>query len=87
MQKNLIEIYSTLDQWNAQLIQTQLSREGIQALTKQRQNDIGDREIALFVGFEDEANAREIVSHIDLVIADSYLENEVNSDQETAIEE
>ena len=87
MQKNLIEIYSTLDQWNAQLIQTQLSQEGIQALTKQRQNDIGDREIALFVGFEDEANAREIVSHIDLVIADSYLENEVDSDQETAIEE
>ena len=57
MQKNLIEIYSTLDQWNAQLIQTQLNREGIQSLTKQRQNTSGGREIALFVGLEDEANA------------------------------
>ena len=46
MQKNLIEIYSTLDQWNAQLIQTQLNREGIQSLTKQRQNTSGGREIA-----------------------------------------
>ena len=87
MQKNLIEIYSTLDQWNAQLIQTQLSQEGIQVLTKQRQNIAGDREIALFVDFEDEANAQEIVSHIDLVIADHNLENKVTSDQETTIEE
>ena len=87
MQKNLIEIYSTLDQWNAQLIQTQLNREGIQSLTKQRQNTSGGREIALFVGLEDEANAKEIVSHIDLVIVDSNLETEMVSGQEAAMEE
>ena len=75
MQKNVIEIYSTFDQWNAQLIQTQLKREGIQSLMKKRQTNSGSREIALFVGLEDEVSAKEIVSHIDLVIIDSNLKN------------
>ena len=82
MQKNVIEIYSTFDQWNAQLIQTQLKREGIQSLTKQRQTNSGSREIALFVGLEDEVSAKEIVSHIDLVIIDSNLKNKAVSTEE-----
>ena len=83
MQKNVIEIYSTFDQWNAQLIQTQLTREGIQSLMKQRQTNSSSREIALFVGLEDEVSAKEIVSHIDLVIIDSNLKNKAVSTEET----
>lgn len=76
---NWVEIYRTDDEWEVKLIQATLGAQQIRCrpmLIKQ------ERQTALFVAPEDEVTALELVSRIDVAIAD----NEITSQSEETAE-
>ncbi len=76
---NWIEIYRTSDEWEVKLIQATLSAQQIRCRPVQIRQE---RTTALFVAPEHEVAALELVSRIDVAIAD----NEITLQSETAAE-
>ncbi len=76
---NWVEIYRTNDEWEVRLIQATLGAQGIRCRPVQVKQE---RQTALFVAPEHEVTALELVSQIDVAIAD----NEVTSQSEATAE-
>ncbi|MDE0314771.1 MAG: DUF4190 domain-containing protein [Candidatus Poribacteria bacterium] len=76
---NWVEIYRTGDEWEVKLIQATLGAQQIRCRPVQVKQE---RQTALFVAPEDEVTALELVSRIDVAIAD----NEITSQSEETAE-
>lgn len=65
-----IEIYRTTDEWESKLVQTTLGNQHIRCRPTYDRSSDGKRQIILSVSHEDQIEALEVVSNINLVIAD-----------------
>ncbi|MDE0185753.1 MAG: hypothetical protein OXP71_09895 [Candidatus Poribacteria bacterium] len=74
-----IEIYRTTDEWESNLVQTTLKNQHIQCRPTRERDADGKRQIILSVSRDDQVEALEIVSDINLAIA-----NEEHADRATA---
>lgn len=74
-----VEIYRTTDEWESNLVQTTLKNQHIQCRPTRERDADGKRQIILSVSRGDQVEALEIVSEINLAIA-----NEEHAERETA---
>ena len=74
-----VEIYRTTDEWESNLVQTTLKNQHIQCRPTRERDADGKRQIILSVSRDDQVEALEIVSDINLAIA-----NEEHAERETA---
>ncbi len=78
-----VEIYRTTDEWESKLVQTTLANQHIRCRPTYDRGSDGERQIVLSVSHEDQVEAMELVSNIDLVIA----EEESPAHEETEVHE
>lgn len=74
-----VEIFRTTDEWESNLVQTTLKNQHIQCRPTRERDADGNREMILSVSRDDQVEALEIVSDINLAIA-----NEEHAERETA---
>lgn len=74
-----VEIYRTTDEWESNLVQTTLKNQHIQCRPTRERDADGKRQIILSVSRDDQVDALEVVSDINLAIA-----NEEHAERETA---
>ena len=67
-----VEIYRTTDEWESKLVQTTLANQHIRCRPTYDRGSDGERQIVLSVSHEDQVESMELVSNIDLVIAEDY---------------
>jgi hypothetical protein len=65
-----VEICRTTDEWESKLVQTTLGNQHIRCRPTYDRDSDGKRQIVLSVSREDQIDALEVVSNIDLVLAD-----------------
>ena len=65
-----VEIYRTTDEWESKLVQTTLRNQHIRCRPTYERGTDGQRQITLSVSPDDQVEALEVVSDINLAIAD-----------------